>query len=53
MNHTEPYLRTILSFVGVTDLRFIAAGGTSSLASGSVDRPTFLEPVLAEIRAAV
>ena len=26
MNHVEPHLRTILEFVGITDLRFIYAG---------------------------
>jgi hypothetical protein len=26
MNHVEPHLRTILSFVGITDLRFVYAG---------------------------
>jgi FMN-dependent NADH-azoreductase len=26
MNHVEPYLRTIFSFVGITDLRFVYSG---------------------------
>ena len=27
MNHIDPYLKTILAFVGVTDVKFITAGG--------------------------
>lgn len=26
MNHVEPHLRTILNFVGITDLRFVYSG---------------------------
>ena len=40
----EPYLRTIFGFMGVTDTTFVAAGGTAALASGKVDRPSFLAP---------
>ena len=52
MNHVEPYLKTILAFIGVTDVHFIAAGGTARMMSGAVDRSTFLKPALAEVRAA-
>jgi FMN-dependent NADH-azoreductase len=52
MNHIEPYLKTILGFVGVTDVKFIAAGGTAALMSGTTDRSKFLKPVLEEVRAA-
>lgn len=52
MNHIEPYMKTILGFMGVTDVKFIAAGGTASLMSGSVDRPAFLKPMVEEIHAA-
>ena len=52
MNHIEPYLKTILAFIGVTDVKFVAAGGTATMMSGAVDRPTFLKPVLEEVRAA-
>ena len=38
----EPYLRTVFGFMGVTDLTFVAAGGTSALSSGKIDRPSFL-----------
>lgn len=52
MNHVEPFLRTILSFVGVTDVRFIAAGGTAKLMSGAVDRESFLKPAIEQVRTA-
>ena len=52
MNFIEPYLDTILRFVGVTDVRYVVAGGTAKLASGSVDRPTFLRPLVEQVRAA-
>ena len=50
-NFVEPYLRTVLGFIGVTDVTFIVAGGASALNSGKVDRQTFLEPHVASIRA--
>lgn len=52
MNHVEPYLRTILSFIGVQDVKFVTAGGTSKLMSGTVDRPAFLKPAVEQVRAA-
>lgn len=51
MDHAEPYLRTILSFLGVTEVNFIGAGGTASLMSGKVDRATFLKPAIEQLRA--
>jgi FMN-dependent NADH-azoreductase len=52
MNHAEPYLRTILSFWGVTDVKVITAGGTAKLMMGKVDRPEFLKPSLEQVRSA-
>lgn len=52
LNHVEPYLTTILSFIGIRFLRFIRAGGAAALASGTLDRPTFLNPFLEELRIA-
>jgi len=52
MNFADPYLRSILAFIGVTDVRFVSAGGTIQVAMGAVDRPTFLQPILQEVRAA-
>jgi len=52
MNHIDPYLQTILSFIGVTDVTFITAGGSAQLMAGAVDRQTFLKPTLDHVRAA-
>jgi FMN-dependent NADH-azoreductase len=49
-NFTEPYLRWVFAFMGVTDTRFISAGGAGSLARGG-DRDTFLQPHIESIRA--
>jgi FMN-dependent NADH-azoreductase len=49
-NFVEPYLRTILGFIGITDVTFVTAGGTAQLMSGSVDRSQFLAPHLETVR---
>jgi FMN-dependent NADH-azoreductase len=51
MNFVEPYLKTVLGFIGITDVRIITVGGVSQLMSGVVDRGTLLQPALQEIRA--
>jgi len=48
MNHIEPYLTSLFTFLGVTDLRFINAGGTMWERFG-VDRGTILQPALESI----
>jgi FMN-dependent NADH-azoreductase len=50
-NFVEPYLRTVLAFLGVTDVTFLTASGASALASGKVDRDRFLQPIVDSIRA--
>jgi FMN-dependent NADH-azoreductase len=50
-NHVEPYLRSVLGFLGVTDLTFLAAGGTAALRFGQIDRNAFLQPHLDSIEA--
>jgi FMN-dependent NADH-azoreductase len=49
-NFVEPYLRTVLGFLGVTNTTFLTAGGAAAL-NGTVDRETFLQPLVASIRA--
>jgi FMN-dependent NADH-azoreductase len=51
LNHVEPYLKTILGFLGITDVNFVTAGGAAQLMSGKVDRGTFLKPAVEQIRA--
>jgi FMN-dependent NADH-azoreductase len=52
MNHIDPYLQTILGFIGVINVQFITAGGSAQLMAGAVDRQTFLKPTLDHVRAA-
>jgi len=49
-NHAEPYLRTVLAFLGVSETSFITAGGAAALMYGA-DRQTFLQPHVDSIRA--
>src|SRR6202171_4101985 len=46
-----PYLRPIFRFMGITDVHFIAAGGTQKLMTGEVDPQTFLAPSLEKVHA--
>lgn len=50
-NFVEPYLRTVLGFLGVTDTSFLSAGGAAALNYGKIDRETFLQPHIQSIRA--
>ena len=52
-NFVEPYLRTVLGFLGVTDTTFLSAGGASALNYGKVDRKTFLQPLVESIQRSV
>ena len=49
MNFIDPYLRTVLGFLGITDVTFVTAGGTAQLRSGA-DRGEFLKPHLEQVR---
>jgi FMN-dependent NADH-azoreductase len=46
-----PYLRTVLTFIGVSDITVITADGASKLMSGTVDSETFLAPSLEKVHA--
>jgi len=50
-NFVEPYLRTVFGFLGVTEVKFISAGGAAALNYGQIDRETFLQPHVESIRA--
>jgi FMN-dependent NADH-azoreductase len=50
-NFVEPYLRTVFGFLGVTEVKFITAGGSAALNYGKIDRETFLQPHVESIRA--
>ena len=51
LDHEVPYLRLIFSFIGITDVRFIQAGGTAGVAQGRFSAEKYLEPYLNEIAA--
>jgi FMN-dependent NADH-azoreductase len=53
LNFVEPYLKTILGFVGVTEVKFVTAGGAAQVMMGAVDRDTFLKPTLELVRSTV
>jgi FMN-dependent NADH-azoreductase len=48
-NFVEPYLRTVFGFLGVTNVTFLTAGGTSVLNQGQ-DRNAFLAPHLQAVQ---
>jgi FMN-dependent NADH-azoreductase len=49
----EPYMKTILGFIGITDVRTFTVDGVAQLMSGAIDRGTLLGPTLEQIRATV
>lgn len=49
-NFIEPYLGAIFGYIGITDVRFILAGGSSALLRG-VDRDEFMRPHLSRVEA--
>ena len=50
MNFVEPYLKTVLGVLGVTDVKFVTASGAAQVMRGAVDRTSFLQPVLEKVR---
>lgn len=51
MNFIEPYLRAILGFVGITDIKVVTAAGAAQIMMGAIDREAFLKPTLEKVRA--
>jgi FMN-dependent NADH-azoreductase len=49
LNFVEPYLRSLFGFLGLTDVTFLTAGGTSALNHGQ-DRDAFLAPHLEAVQ---
>lgn len=47
-----PYLRNILGFIGITDVTFVHAGGTSGLSQGKISRGDFLAPLQEKVHTA-
>jgi FMN-dependent NADH-azoreductase len=49
-NFIDPYLRLVLGFLGITDVKFVTAGGTAQLRTPTTDRAQFLAPHLEQVR---
>lgn len=49
-NFVEPYLRSVLGFLGVTDVTFVTASGVSQVNTGKLDRASFLKPTVERVR---
>jgi FMN-dependent NADH-azoreductase len=52
MNFVDPYMKAVLNFLGITDVRTVAVDGAARLATGAMDRATLLQPALEQIRSA-
>ncbi len=50
LNFVDPYLKTILGFVGVTDVTFVTTGDTTQIMTNAVNRKAFLKPTLERVR---
>ena len=53
LDYAVPYLRFILGFMGIANVRFIQAGGTRNVIQGRISVEEFLSPYLNEIASAV
>jgi FMN-dependent NADH-azoreductase len=50
LNHADTYLKSVLGFLGVTEVTVVTASGAAQVMMGAVDRDTFLKPALEQIR---
>jgi FMN-dependent NADH-azoreductase len=53
LDHEVPYLRFIFAFIGITEVRFVQAGGTGAVTQGQVSAEKFLSAHLKEIASAI
>lgn len=53
LDYEVPYLRFIFGFIGITEVRFIQAGGTAGVVQGRVSTEDFLAPYLNQIPPAI
>ena len=52
-NVETPYLKALFGFLGVTDTKVVVAGSTTDILLGKTSMEEYLQPHLAEVRAAV
>jgi FMN-dependent NADH-azoreductase len=50
LNFVEPYLRSVLGFLGVKEVKVVTASGVAQIMTGSVDRGAFLKSTLEQVR---
>lgn len=50
LNFVTPYLRAVFGFLGVTEVKIIAAEGTAQLMGGKVDAQAFLAPSIKKVQ---
>jgi FMN-dependent NADH-azoreductase len=50
LNFVTPYLRAVFGFLGITDVKIIAAEGTAQLMGGKVDPQAFLAPSIEKVQ---
>lgn len=50
LNFVEPYLRAVLGFIGISDVKFVTASGAAQVLRGAIDRESFLRPTLEQVR---
>ncbi len=53
LDHEVPYLRFIFGLMGINDVHFVHAGGTTGVARGRISTEAYLSPYLSEIAAAL
>jgi FMN-dependent NADH-azoreductase len=49
-NLQEPWIRTILGFIGITDIEFVVADGLSEIEMGKRNREEYLKPIREQIQ---
>jgi FMN-dependent NADH-azoreductase len=49
-NYLEPWLRTILGFIGVTDVEVVVADGLTEVELGKRDREQYLKPIREQVQ---
>jgi FMN-dependent NADH-azoreductase len=48
-NHQEPWIRTILGFIGITDIALVVADGLTEVELGKRDRQQYLKPIREQV----
>jgi FMN-dependent NADH-azoreductase len=49
-NQQEPWIRSILGFIGITDVEFVVADGLSEIEMGKRNREEYLKPIREQVQ---